>query len=66
MYDTITGEIHNRGVQEPALASWLNAEQHSQAIDEWFNNPTPNIRSIKNPPINGQYSYPNPDYFHFN
>lgn len=65
MYEIITTEMHAVGVQEPALVSWLNAEQQGQAFNEWFDNPTPEIRSIKNPPTNGQYSYPGLDYVHF-
>lgn len=65
MYALITKEIHDHGVQEPALVSWLNDEHKHHAFEEWFNNPTPDIRSITNPPKNGQYNYQDPDYFHF-
>lgn len=58
MYAIITKEIHDRKVEEPALVSWLNNEQQGH-------NPTPGIESIIDPPANGQYNYPVPDYHHF-
>lgn len=66
MFQFITDEIHNQGVQDPAMVSWLTDQQKDEAVAEWKRNPTDInfIKSIADPyTAQFKYSRPNFDYF---
>lgn len=64
MHQIISQEIRRRGVQEPALVSWLTDAQKNEARAEWSRKRTPPIETIDEPKTH--YTYPEPivDYFH--
>lgn len=66
MFEIITDEIRNQGVQEPAMVSWLTDQQQIQAAAEWKRNPADInfIKSIDDPyTVQFNYSWPNFNYF---
>lgn len=60
LHEITTEEIHRRGVQEPALVSWLTDLQMNEPIT-----PSADIRSIEDPSTMTEFTYPEPNFSFF-